>query len=131
MKNVFACPHCDAVLNPNVKVVLQMTFGDRKGLILLSPQPGNFKFICDESLRDAIKLGSLIEFNCPVCGADLTSRETDKLAELNLVTPGGNLRQVRFSRVYGTYATFVIDGDDVTSYGADAGEFSATNFFGA
>ena len=39
--------------------------------------------------------------------------------------------KVEFSRVFGTHATFVIDGDEVQAYGDDAEDFNATNFFGA
>jgi hypothetical protein len=44
---------------------------------------------------------------------------------------GGRERQVEFSRVYGTHATYVFDGDEITAYGDDAEDFSPPNFFGA
>lgn len=131
MKSVYGCPHCETVLNPSVKVLLVARYGKKKGMILLSPQPGNFKFICDKTLQESIKPGATVTFFCPVCGADLTSPGNKKFTELWLLDPNGNRRKVEFSRVYGTHATFVIDGSEVTAYGDDADDFNETNFFGA
>lgn len=131
MKSVYGCPHCQTVLNPSVKILLVVKHGKKKGMILLSPQPGNFKFICDKSVEEMIKPGAMATFFCPVCGADLTSPANKKFAELVLLDPNGNTRKLEFSRVYGTHATFVVDGNEVTAYGDDADDFNGTNFFGA
>ena len=53
MKNIFTCPHCEAVLNPSVKILLVIGYRKKKGMILLSPQPGNYKYICDRLGREA------------------------------------------------------------------------------
>ena len=131
MKSVYGCPHCQTVLNPSVKVLLVIKYRNKKGMILLNPQPGNFKFICDKSVESVMKAGATVTFFCPVCGADLTSPSNKKFAELALIDPNGNKRKVEFSRSFGTHATFIVDGDTVTSYGDDADDFSSTNFFGA
>ncbi len=131
MKNVFACPHCRATLNPSVKILLVASYRRQKGMILLSPQPGNFKYICDPSVERGIKPGSMVTFLCPVCAADLTSTRNKKFTELVLVVPGGDDRRAEFSREFGTHATFVIDGDEVTSFGDDADDSHETNFFGS
>ncbi len=131
MKSVYGCPHCETVLNPSVKVLLVVKYSKKKGMILLSPQPGNFKFICDKTVEGALSPGATVTFFCPVCGADLTSPGNKKFAELAFFDPNGHKRKVEFSRVYGTHATFVIDGDEVQAYGDDAEDFNATNFFGA
>ncbi len=131
MKNVFACPHCSVVLNPSVKILLVAAYGKKKGMILLSPQPGNFRYVCDKSVERSLKPGDTVKFSCPVCAADLTSSRDKKFAELMLLVPGHDARRVEVCRQFGTLATFVIDGDDVTSYGEDAGGQGSTNFFGA
>ena len=131
MKSVYGCPHCETVLNPSVKILLVITYNKKKGMILLSPQPGNFKFICDKTVGNKVKPGATVTFSCPVCGKDLTSPRDKKFAELILIDPNGNPRQVEFSRIYGKQATFVIDGNEVTSYGDDADNICPTNFFGA
>lgn len=131
MKNTFACPHCRVVLNPSVKILLVAAFGDRKGMILLSPQPGNFRYICDKNLKQGLSAGDEVVFSCPVCAGDLTSPGNKAFTRLLLLTPGQDERVVEFSRIFGTHATFIIDGQEVTSYGDDAGDLGATNFFGA
>lgn len=131
MKNIYACPHCETVLNPSVKILLVVTYKKQKGMILLSPQPGNFHFICDPSLEGELDAGALVTFSCPVCSADLTSPRDDEYVELNLLNPGRDPRRVEFSRIYGKHATFIIDGDDVASFGPDVEDPSSTNFFGS
>lgn len=131
MKNSYACPHCRTVLNPSVKILLVVRYRSRKGMILLSPQPGNFKFICDKTVRSALKPGAKVTFACPVCAADLTSPADDQFAELLLVGPDQTPRRVEFSRVFGTHATFILDGDEVQAFGEAADDTDPTNFFGA
>lgn len=131
MKRTFACPHCKAVLNPSVKILLAVKYKSKRGMILLSPQPGNFKYICDSSVSAIIKPGASLTFFCPVCATDLTSPANKKFVELTLVDPNQKLRKVEFSRILGTHATFVIDGDDITPYGEDVEDSGGTNFFGA
>lgn len=131
MKSVYGCPHCDTVLNPSVKILLVVKYNKRSGMILLSPQPGNFKFICDKSVEDKLKPGATVTFCCPVCSADLTSPGNKKFAELNLKDPNGNRRKVEFSRIFGTHSTFIVDGDEITAYGEDADDDISPNFFGA
>ena len=130
MKSVYGCPHCNSVLNPSVKVLLVVKYKKKQGMILLSPQPGNFKFICDKSVEEVVKPGSQVTFYCPVCSADLTSPGNKKFAELCVLDPNGHCRKVEFSRQYGTHATYIVDGDEVTAYGDDADDFNSTNFFG-
>jgi len=131
MKNTFVCPHCQGVLNPNVKILLVAAFKRRKGLVLLSPQPGNYKFLCDSSLQDAFHAGDKINYSCPLCATDMTSESNPNFARLELQAPSHDPRKVEFSRIFGTYATFVVDGGEVTSYGEDADDIEGKNFFGA
>lgn len=130
MKKLFTCPHCEAVLNPSVKILLVVAYRNHKGMILYSPQPGNYKIICDKTIEAQLKHGSKIRLSCPCCSQDLTSKANEKLVELRMVVPGHEPVRVEFSRVYGTHATFVIDGEDVMTYGDDVDNFGSTNFFG-
>ncbi len=131
MKNTFACPHCNSVLNPSIKVLLAVKYNRKQGMILLSPQPGNYKYICDPSVSAVMKPGSRLNFHCPVCAADLTSPAKKDFVELHLLDPNGSIRKVEFSRILGTHATFIIDGDEVTPYGKNVEDFGPTNFFGS
>ena len=130
MKSVYGCPHCETVLNPSVKVLLVVKYSKKKGMILLSPQPGIYKVICDKSVESQLKPGAKVKFGCPVCAADLTSPGNDKFAELHMGSPGQEPVKVEISRVFGTHATFVIDGEEVITYGEDVEDFGSTNFFG-
>ncbi len=131
MKNIYLCPHCATVLNPSVKILLVARHHDRRGLVLLSPQPGNFKYVCDASLEDGLSPGDVVAFSCPVCTFDLTSVADHRFAELVLRAPGHSDRKVEFNRAFGTHATYVIDGQNALAFGEDADDGDPTNFFGA
>jgi hypothetical protein len=131
MRNIYACPHCEVNLNPSVKIVLVAGFRGRKGLILMSPLPGNYRFVCDKTLAETMETGAMVSFYCPVCGADLTAPSNQDFAELHLIGAGRKPRRVQFSRRHGTHATFVIAGEEVAAYGDDSDDFTPTNFFGA
>jgi len=68
---------------------------------------------------------------CPVCAENLTSPKNKDFCELALVTIGHQDRLVEFSRIFGKHATFIIDGDDVSSYVDDDDDLDMLNFFGA
>lgn len=131
MKKSYACPHCKSVLNPSVKVLLAVRYNRKQGMILLSPQPGNFKYICDPTIAAVMKPGASVNFHCPVCSVDLVSPSNKKFVELDLVNPGGRNLKVEFSRILGTHATFIIDGEEITGYGEDQEDKGPTNFFGS
>ena len=100
-------------------------------MILLSPQPGNYKSICDQSVFNAVKEGDKVTFSCPVCAETLTSPKNKNFCELALCSPGHADRLVEFSRIFGRHATFIIDGDDVTTYMDDDENMENMNFFGS
>lgn len=131
MRNLYVCPHCGAVLNPNVKIILVIHHRGRRGMILLSPQPGNFKFILDPGMAATLQPGAAVKFACPACAADLTSAANRKFAALHLVVAGQEPRRVEFSRIYGTHATFVLSGDSIKAYGEDVDSYRRINFFGS
>ncbi|HPF36402.1 MAG TPA: hypothetical protein P5571_05665 [Candidatus Krumholzibacteria bacterium] len=128
MNKNYLCPHCRAVLNPNVKVVLVAERNDRRALLLLNARPGDYGFIADPSFP--LDEGEPALFRCPVCGADLTSPSSSEFAELIQVEDGGHEARVEFSRVYGRHATFIVDGREVTAFGEDADDYDDLNFFG-
>jgi hypothetical protein len=129
MKRIYFCPYCGATLNPSVKVILSAATPRGSGLILLSPQPGNYVAIGADEL--ALQQGDLVEFRCPVCRAGLTSRVNAKFAEIGFRMTNGVEGRVDFSRRYGEHATFFVTHEEVRSYGEDAGTYAGFNFFGA
>ena len=129
MKTVFRCPHCAHILNPNVKVILGATIGERRGLVLLSPEPGDFKLIADPELP--MREGEMARFHCPVCAASLISEKNDHFCELIMEKGDPKPGILEFSRVFGEHATFIIDGRKVIAHGEDADSFEDVNFFGS
>lgn len=129
MKRTYHCPHCGATLNPNVKVILTAVGGGARGLILMSPQPGNYDAIIPAEL--GLVEGQLVDFSCPVCRHDLACTDEPRLAEVAFRRTSGAAGRVRFSRKFGERATFVITGEEVRSYGENAAEYGGMNFFGA
>lgn len=130
MKRRYFCPSCDANLNPNVKIILMVRKNGEKGLILLSPQPGNYQTI----VADEIKLtdNDMVSFHCPVCGISLTNESDETMAQLSFKFSNGRQGIVYFSRRYGHHATyFVSDEKKVQAYGDDAMAQPGLNFFGS
>lgn len=119
----YCCPHCHAVLNPNVRIVLAAVFGDKRGLVLMSSKPGDYQLICDKGFCRRVEAGDVVEFRCPVCAESLTSRKLDHFCELEMVDsekPDKRPGKVLFSRVCDERATFVYDGDSMREYGEAA-----------
>lgn len=127
MKRTYRCPKCQAVLNPNVKIVLAARRLERRGLVLLSPQPGNYQAIVPPDL--GLQHGDLVEFHCPVCGARLTAPHDENLAVLDFRFSTGLAGRVLFSRRYGEHATYFVADDEVKTYGEHA-PGQQVNFFG-
>ncbi len=119
----YCCPHCHSVLNPNVRVVLAAFFGDRKGLVLMSSQLGDYQLICDKGFCRRVENGDMVDFRCPVCSESLTSKKADHFAELEMVDPDQPDQlpaKILFSRVCNEKATFVYEGDSMKEYGEAA-----------
>jgi hypothetical protein len=125
------CPYCQGVLNPNVKIALVATVKHQRGLVLLSPQPGNYNVMCDNTLEEVLLPGQQVTFSCPLCAADLTARNNPQFVRIEKHTAGQPVRRIEFSRTYGTRATFIIDETEVIAYGEDAEDLVDRNFFGA
>lgn len=128
MNKNYLCPHCRAVLNPNVKVVFVVESGDHRGLMLLNARPGDYGLIADPGFP--LEEGQAAVFRCPVCDADLASATAPEFAEILRVDDAGREVRVEFSRVYGRHATFIVDGREVTAFGEDAEDCGDLNFFG-
>ncbi len=119
----YRCPKCNAILNPNIRVILVARFNDRKAIVLMSSRLGDFHIICDNESRSILHTGEVVEFCCPVCSESLTSPNFDEFAELRVINkanPDHKLCLLRFSRVCDEHATFLYDGDTVKGFGEDA-----------
>lgn len=129
MKRAYFCPSCGATLNPSAKVILTARKEQVEGLILLSPQPGNYQVIAADELD--LRPGDLLELRCPVCRHGLISPVNGNLAEIGFRMTNGAEGRVRFSRRFGEHATFFVTREEIRSYGEHADVYSALNFFGS
>ena len=129
MKRMYFCLQCRATLNPNVKLILTMAKGTHRSLILLSPQPGNYRVILPGDVT--LRRGDEVEFFCPACGATLRSDVNEHLTEIGFRLEDGTKGRVNFSRKYGEHATYFVTKEQVRSYGENAAIYGDTNFFGA
>jgi len=122
----YHCPKCDALLNPNVRVVLIARAGEMQGIVLMSSKLGDYQVICDMGFCHEVKKGDMIDFCCPVCHGSLTSETHENFAELKIVNTEKNECDpclLRFSRVSEEHATFLYDGESVKTFGEQAGMF--------
>jgi len=122
----YFCPKCDALLNPNVRVVLIARYSNKQGIVLMSSQIGDYQVICDKGFCHEVCAGDQVEFLCPVCHGSLTSDIHKNFAELRIVNndqSGHEPCVLRFSRVSDEHATFLYDGDSVKAFGNEAGVF--------
>jgi len=123
----YHCPHCDGRLNPNIKIILRAELRGKRGLILMSAQPGNYEIIIPPEFD--LRHKDEVAFSCPICGHDLTSNRENTMTELRFLTTTGSSGTVAFSRIFGHHATYFITGDQVKSYGEDADE-NGVKFWG-
>jgi hypothetical protein len=129
MKRHYFCLTCKATLNPDVKLILTMAKGRRRGLVLFSPQPGNYSIVVPGDVT--LHRGDEVEFFCPACGGSLRSAANPHLAELGFRLEDGTKGHLHFSRKYGEHATYFVTKEKVRSYGENAEIYGAANFFGA
>lgn len=118
MKRTYQCPHCRAVLNPGTKIVLRGQLAGRRGLFLFSPTPGNYEVVVPPGVE--LRKRDRVDFGCPVCGEDLTSRHEPSLAEIAFRTSSGDAGTVAFSRTWGNHETYFITREKVSRYGENA-----------
>jgi hypothetical protein len=128
MRPSYYCPHCRGLLNPGTKVIFVIEHGDNRGLLLLSPELGDYAVVLAESFP--IVPGSRNHFECPICHRDLESSANENLVEILCRQADGTDAHVSFSRIAGERATFVRGPDGVTSYGEHAQLYEPVNFFG-
>jgi hypothetical protein len=129
MGRSYYCPHCRKLLNPGTKVIFLVENGPEMELVLLSANLGDYSVVTSRSM--SLLDGAIYTFRCPLCRADLTSGENDKLVDL-LSRAGEDDPPVRvsFSRIHGEHATFLMADDGVDRFGEHADRYDNLNFFG-
>ena len=124
-ENDYLCPKCKGHLNTGGKIVFSTkTSRNKKGLILLNPEIGGYTYEHHENY--SFKKGEVIQFNCPICSTDLTSKENEKFAGVMMIDHNDMEYNVLFSRVAGVKSTYVVSTDNVESFGDDVVGFDET-----
>jgi transcription elongation factor Elf1 len=119
-KRDFRCPHCNGQVRVNTKIILGVTKVEtgEKGLVLLSPKPGNYEVITHPNFL--LKDGDKLELYCPACGKSLRSKEKPDLCELII-----NVGKLYFAPDKGKNATFVVRNSQLKCvFGVHASEYS-------
>jgi hypothetical protein len=124
----YYCPHCKGLLNPGTKVIFVIEKAPNRGLLLLSPELGDYAVVLAESFP--IVPGAINRFSCPICHHELSSPTNQKLVEILSRNTDGSEARVAFSRVAGEHATFVRGPSGVESFGEHAERYEKGNFFG-
>ncbi|MBN2175643.1 MAG: hypothetical protein JW731_16050 [Bacteroidales bacterium] len=129
MDNRFLCPHCRSDLKVGDHIVFAATnrFG-RKGVLMLSPELGNYTILHDEHFK--YKPGEHLDFYCPVCHGNLAIPHVSKeLAEVLMVDDEGVEYRIIFSEIAGKKVTIQVKDDQMVKvFGEDADSY--TNFWG-
>ena len=121
-ENDYLCPKCKGHLNSGGNVVFS-TQNPRhaKGLILLHPTMGSYTY--DHHKDYHLEKGDIIDFNCPLCLADLKSTNNENFASIKIIDHSNQEYEVLFSRKVGERSTYVVANDNVESFGEDAMNF--------
>ena len=117
MRWKYSCPHCQSMLNPDETVIVIGRIEGRRVLVGLHPEPGDYRAFLPPDFE--VAEGSVWDFGCPVCGADLSTGVAPALCALDMVEDGARHR-VYFSRTAGEQATFVISAEGVERFGVHA-----------
>ncbi|MBM3437152.1 MAG: hypothetical protein FJY07_13160 [Bacteroidetes bacterium] len=130
MKNRFLCPSCRSDLKIKNSVIFSArTEKGQQGLILLSPELGNYSILHVPGFTYTD--GEHIDFFCPVCHVNLGIPEVSMdLAGVVMMDAKNIEYNIIFSKIAGKKCTIKMkENKIIESYGEDAGEFS--NFWGA
>jgi len=130
MKNRFLCPSCRSDLKIKNSVIFSaQTEKGIKGLVLLSPELGNYSILHVPAFKYSD--GEHIDFFCPVCHSDLGIPNVSKdLASVIMIDERKVEYNIVFSQIAGKKCTIKMkENAIIESYGDNADEFS--NFWGA
>lgn len=116
LKNDILCPKCKGFLNIDEHVVFITRSKKWKGgLIFLNPEVGNYQVTHHPAFH--FEEGEKIEFICPICHKNLSSRQHENLAQIIMRDEKNQEFEILFSQIAGEHSTYKIIGDHVSYYG--------------
>ncbi|NQV43155.1 MAG: hypothetical protein HQ506_12465 [Candidatus Marinimicrobia bacterium] len=128
MKNEYVCPYCRGSLKVDNDIVFAIrTKNEQRGLIMVSPELGDYRFRKHPDLD--LKDGDRLETFCPMCHSNLKAINVNSnLAEVIMVNEEGDEYQIYFSEIVGEHVTFKIKDAEMEKFGDDSEGY--INFFG-
>lgn len=129
MKNDYLCPYCKGHLKIDNDIIFAVRTKDQeRGILLLSPKLGNYRWRKHDSLN--LVEGERVETFCPMCHSNLRAINVNRnLAEVIMVDENGAEWEVFFSEIVGEHCTYKIQDSDVESFGDDSDDY--INYFGS
>ncbi len=121
----YLCPDCRSYLRVwnNIIFSVKSCTEDKKGLLLLNPDLGNYEFISHYTLE--FEEMECLDFFCPVCGSNLTAADVNtNLARIIMVDQNQKQYDLYFSKLRGEHSTFKVSDDDIVEkYGKDSSSY--------
>jgi hypothetical protein len=111
----------------NIILIVKSVSRNLQCILLLNPKIGNYDLIHHSSIE--FNEGEMLDFNCPVCRADLTAFGIHKnLVRIIMINRNNIEFDVYFSKICGEHSTFVIHKDDIIEkHGEDSSAY--VNYF--
>jgi hypothetical protein len=121
--NDYICPKCKGHLNVGDYLVFATkTQRKHKGLIMMSPKVGEYKYFHHEKFQ--LSKGEMVDFECPICQTDLTSEKNKEYAMIYMIGAEDDFEfELYFSKVAGHQSTYLVAHDNVETFGDDALDF--------
>ena len=118
--NDYMCPKCKGHLNVGGKVVFATrTHRNHKGLLMMNPKVGEYNYEHHENFH--LEKGEKVDFECPICQADLTSEKDADHAMILMYEAEDNAEfKLFFSKIAGKRSTYVVANDNIEAFGEDA-----------
>ncbi|MCB0402413.1 MAG: hypothetical protein KDD41_10045 [Flavobacteriales bacterium] len=120
--NDYMCPKCRGHLNVDGNVIFATrTKRNHKGLLMLSPKVGEYRYKHHDKFQ--LEKGEMVDFECPICQADLTADKKDHAMILMVGSEDNMEYRLYFSKVAGNRSTYLVANDNVEAFGEDAMDF--------
>lgn len=125
MQNDFICPKCNGHLLVGGFVVLTAsTKKDKRGLILLSPQLGDYTKVLHPTFN--IEKGEEVDYFCPICHSSLTAHDVNqKLVRLLMFDANSEKHEVFFSGIEGEHCTYKVSEKKYEKFGSASETYDA------
>ena len=114
----YRCPMCERNLSVCQGVILVGQCGDRRTLLVLNPEPGNYNL--ETSDGQPLAPSTRWELSCPLCSEDLSVPLKRRLARLEQVDADGAVKIIMFSKIADEQATFVMGEGIIERHGKDS-----------